>query len=150
MTISRSSTTEETGEIILDYLLDDGKLDVDEYRELLCKVVVLDEDLLQGIISKSDTDGDGLLSVNELANSDAFNFEFVHYEKKRKWKNSSFTFFVGLLTFSFFHLGISFFCETKKRRYTCMIHVRTHSSTYFTSTHMWTLVNCKEKYMHTW
>ena len=86
MTISRSSTTEETGEIILDYLLDDGKLDVDEYRELLCKVVVLDEELLKGIISKSDTDGDGLLSVNELANSDAFNFEFVHYEKKRKWK----------------------------------------------------------------
>ena len=84
MTIYRSSTTEETGEIILDYLLDDGKLDVDEYRELLCKVVVLDEDLLQGIISKSDTDGDGLLSVNELANSDAFNFEFVHCEKKRK------------------------------------------------------------------
>ena len=70
---------------MLDYLSGDGYLDINEYRALLCQLV-FDDEFLKNVISESDTDGDGLLSVKELAEADAFNFEFVHYEeRKNKW-----------------------------------------------------------------
>ena len=67
---------------MLDYLSGDGYLDINEYRALLCQLV-FDDEFLKNVISESDTDGDGLLSVKELAEADAFNFEFVHYEERK-------------------------------------------------------------------
>ena len=49
----------------------DGKLDRNEYREILCKLVI-DDEFLDGIITKGDKDGDGLLSVSELVDAEFF------------------------------------------------------------------------------
>ena len=80
----RNSTSEEVGELILENVLDDGYLDINEYRDLLCRVVVIDDDFLKSVISESDADGDGLLSFEELSSAEAFQFELIHYEDRKK------------------------------------------------------------------
>ena len=62
---STNTGTEEVQQLVFDYLSDDGKLNLDEYREILCKLII-DDDFVQNIMNHGDTDGDGLLSISEL------------------------------------------------------------------------------------
>ena len=52
-------------QLVFDYLSDDGKLSLTEYREILCKLII-DDDFVRNIMNQGDTDGDGLLSISEL------------------------------------------------------------------------------------
>ena len=69
--LSINRRTEEIQSKIFEYLSNDGKLDRNEYREILCKLVI-DDEFLDGIITKGDKDGDGLLSVSELVDAEFF------------------------------------------------------------------------------
>ena len=69
--LSINKRTEEIQSKIFEYLSNDGKLDRNEYREILCKLVI-DDEFLDGIITKGDKDGDGLLSVSELVDAEFF------------------------------------------------------------------------------